>query len=52
MECNNILELEEISNEAVKQLQNEKLTADESFTIFMHLVEKRRHEIENNPIIK
>jgi len=48
MACNNVEELERISNEAVKQLQNEKLTADESFTIFLNLVEKRRHEIENN----
>lgn len=50
MECDNVHELERLSNEAVRQLQNEKLTADESFTIFLNLVEKRRHEIENNPI--
>ncbi|MCK5467468.1 MAG: hypothetical protein KAI99_03135 [Cyclobacteriaceae bacterium] len=50
MECQNTHELEELSNEAVRQLQSEKLTADESFTIFLNLVEKRRHEIENNPI--
>lgn len=52
MDCNDISELEILSNEAVKQLQNERLTADESFTIFLNLVEKRRHEIENNPVIK
>jgi len=52
MDCNNISDLEILSNEAVKQLQSEKLTADESFTIFLNLVEKRRHDIENNPIIK
>lgn len=50
MECQNMHELEELSNEAVRQLQNEKLTADESFTIFLNLVEKRRHEIKNNPL--
>lgn len=50
MECNDVQELERLSNEAVRQLQNEKLTADESFTIFLNLVEKRRHEIENNAI--
>jgi TRAP-type uncharacterized transport system substrate-binding protein len=52
MLCNTLDELEQLSNEAVRQLQNEKLTADESFTIFLSLVEKRRQEIENNPIIK
>lgn len=48
MECQNTQELEELSNEAVRQLQSEKLTADESFTIFLNLVEKRRREIESN----
>ena len=52
MICGSLEELEQISNEAVNQLQNEKLTADESFTIFLNLVEKRRQELENNPIIK
>jgi len=52
MLCDNLAELKKLSNEAVNQLQNEKLTADESFTIFLSLVEKRRQEIENNPIIK
>ena len=52
MSCKNVEELESISNEAVTQLQNEKLTADESFTILLNLVEKRRHEIENNPLNK
>ncbi len=47
MSCQNIQDLENLSNEAVNQLQNEKLTADESFTIFLNLVEKRRREIEN-----
>lgn len=50
MDCKNVDDLEELSNEAVKQLQNEKLTADESFTIFLNLVEKRRTEIEQNPL--
>ena len=50
MECQNTHELEELSNEAVRQLQSEKLTADESFTIFLNLVEKRRREIETNPL--
>ena len=50
MDCQSVHELEELSNEAVKQLQNEKLTADESFTIFLNLIEKRRHEIENYPL--
>lgn len=50
MLCNDTHELEKLSNEAVKQLQQEKLTADESFTIFLNLVEKRRHELENNPL--
>ena len=48
--CTDVHELEEISNEAVMQLQNEKLTADESFTIFLNLVEKRRHELESSAI--
>ncbi len=48
VECQNIKDLELLSNEAVSQLQNEKLTADESFTIFLNLVEKRRVEIENS----
>lgn len=52
MNCKDINELEAISNEAVTQLQNEKLTADESFTILLNLVEKRRNEISNNPINK
>ena len=52
MACNDVNELEILSNDAVRQLQNEKLTADESFTIFLNLVEKRRQEIENNPINK
>lgn len=52
MACKNTVELENISNEAVRQLQNEKLTADESFTIFLNLVEKRRHEIVNNAVNK
>ena len=52
MLCDSLEELEQLSNDAVEQLQNEKLTADESFTIFLSLVEKRRQEIENNPIIK
>ena len=50
MECHRIEDLESLSNEAVSQLQSEKLTADESFTIFLNLVEKRRHELENNPL--
>lgn len=50
MDCKSVSDLEELSNDAVEQLQNEKLTADESFTIFLNLVEKRRHEIENNPL--
>lgn len=50
MNCQNIHELENLSNDAVNQLQNEKLSADESFTIFLNLVEKRRHEIETNPL--
>ncbi len=50
MDCKSVRDLEELSNDAVKQLQNEKLTADESFTIFLNLVEKRRREIENNPL--
>jgi TRAP-type uncharacterized transport system substrate-binding protein len=50
MNCHDMNELDEIADEAVKQLQNEKLTADESFTIFLNLVDKRKHEIENNPI--
>lgn len=50
MNCKNVDELEELSNEAVSQLQNEKLTADESFTIFLNLVEKRRREIEIYPL--
>lgn len=50
MLCENTDELEELSNEAVSQLQQEKLTADESFTIFLNLVEKRRHELEINPM--
>lgn len=50
MACKSVSDLEELSNDAVKQLQNEKLTADESFSIFLNLVEKRRHEIENNPL--
>lgn len=52
MKCNDNNELESLLNEAVEQLQNEKLIADESFTIFLNLVEKRRHEIENNPMNK
>ena len=52
MNCKDIKELDEIADEAVQQLQNEKLTADESFTIFLNLVDKRKREIENNPIIK
>lgn len=51
MDCKNIQDLENLSNEAVGQLQNEKLTADESFSIFLNLIEKRRHELENNPLI-
>jgi TRAP-type uncharacterized transport system substrate-binding protein len=50
MVCESVSELEELSNDAVKQLQNEKLTADESFTIFLNLVEKRRHELETSPL--
>ena len=50
MKCKDINELNEISAEAVEQLQNEKLTADESFSIFLNLVEKRKKEIETNPI--
>ena len=50
MLCKSKEELEALSNEAVNQLQSERLTADESFTIFLNLVEKRRHEIENNPL--
>ncbi len=46
MEIQTLEELDELSQEAVRQLQNEKLTADESFTIFLNLVDKRRHEIE------
>jgi len=52
MICTSIAELESLSSKAVEQLQSEKLTADESFTIFLNLVEKRRHEIENNPMNK
>ena len=52
MLCTSIDELETLSKDAVNQLQREKLTADESFTIFLNLVEKRRHEIENSPINK
>jgi len=48
--CQSIEDLEQISNEAVQQLQNERLTADESFTIFLNLVEKRRQEIINTPL--
>ena len=50
MDCESVSDLEELSNDAVKQLQNEKLSADESFTIFLNLVEKRRHELENSPL--
>ncbi|MCG8310931.1 MAG: hypothetical protein MI975_26315 [Cytophagales bacterium] len=50
MACEDISELESLSNEAVAQLQNEKLTADESFTILLNLVEKRRRELENTPL--
>jgi len=50
MVCDSINELENLSQEAVQQLQNEKLSADESFTIFLNLIEKRRREIENNPL--
>lgn len=50
MKCNDIIELDNIATEAVEQLQNEKLTADESFSIFLNLVEKRRHELEINPL--
>jgi hypothetical protein len=49
--CQSISELEKISNEAVQQLQNEKLTADESFTILLNLVEKRRAEIQESAIV-
>ena len=49
--CQSILEVEKISNEAVQQLQNEKLTADESFTILLNLVEKRRAEIQESAIV-
>lgn len=52
MSCDDLDELEKISNDAVRQLQNEKLTADESFTIFLNLVEKRRQEIENRALVK
>ncbi len=52
MNCNDTNELDVISNEAVKQLQNEKLTADESFTIFLNLVEKRKRELETSPLNK
>jgi len=52
MLCNDLDQLEDLSNDAVRQLQNEKLTADESFTIFLNLVEKRRSEIENRAIVK
>ena len=47
METQTVEELDELSHEAVRQLQNEKLSADESFTIFLNLVERRKHEIEN-----
>lgn len=52
MICSSVAELDVLSKDAVDQLQSEKLTADESFTIFLNLVEKRRHEIENSPINK
>ena len=50
MSCNDLDELDTLTDEAVKQLQNEKLSADESFTIFLNLIERRRNELKEMPL--
>jgi TRAP-type uncharacterized transport system substrate-binding protein len=50
MNCQNIEQLEAISKEAVKQLEDEKLSADESFSILLNLIDKKRRQLISYPL--
>jgi TRAP-type uncharacterized transport system substrate-binding protein len=49
MALNSVEELEKLEEKAIEQLEKDRLSADESFTIFLTIVEKRKRELTNRP---
>jgi hypothetical protein len=47
MSATSIEELNKIEEQAIYQLEKDKLSADESFTIFLNIVEKRKKEMSS-----